>query len=475
MRFKTFSITLLLLILATLPCAAETVEGLNLHVKALAPGVVRIWAGDHISSTAVCAIATRKGIVVIDSTDIPRLDKTFRQVIARELGRSDFTTLINTHGHGDHTNGNGVYSDCQIIAHETVPAMMQENFSNMPQGLTWKEENIQRQQAIIDSDKSSAEQKAAAGESIIISKLGIEFIKSNPKPTLPGKTFKDKLVLDFGDTTLELLQSGGTHTRSDIFIFVPQKKILFTGDMMADKWLTDTPGCLATFAVRTGTAEDFPILFKNWQSLIDRQAEITQYIPGHWNGELSFDGFQKRFEYAKTMVGSIKTLVHDKGDFNHFVGEHTLAGRFPQLVNSPGLTNQGHQMTINHLYVLFSGRISLGDAIQRLLQGDRFAAEFDRLKQDVLKSRDRYFFNEAEINNVAYFIMQQLKKPDEAMKLFELNVELFPDSWNTYDSLGEACHSKGDKQKALKLYRKSVELNPANENGKKIIGQLEKE
>lgn len=473
MRLKTLSL-MLLLILATLPCAAETVEGLNLHVKTLAPGVVRVWAGDYISSTAVCAIATQKGIVVIDSTDIPKLDQAFRQVIARELGRSDFTTLINTHGHGDHTNGNGVYSDCQIIAHETVPAMMQDNFSNMTQGLTWKEENIQRQQAIIDSDKSSAEQKAAAGESIIISKLGIEFIKSNPKPTLPGKTFKDKLVLDFGDVTLELLQSGGTHTRSDIFIFVPQKKILFTGDMMADKWLTDTPGCLATFAVRTGTAEDFPILFKNWQSLIDRQAQITQYIPGHWNGELSFEGFKHRFDYARTMVAEIKALASEKGDFNRFAREHTLAGQFPHLVDSPGLTNQGHRMTLAHLYVLYSGRISLSDAIQNLLRQGDFATPFAALRQDILKARDRYFFNEAEINNLGYFLMQQLKRPDDAMKLFELNVELFPDSWNAFDSLGEVYHGKGDRNKALELYQKSVELNPANENGKKIIEQLKK-
>ena len=69
--------------------------------------------------------------MVVDSTDMPKLDEAFRKIFARELGRADFKYLINTHGHGDHTNGNGVYADCQVIAQESVPAMMRQNFANL--------------------------------------------------------------------------------------------------------------------------------------------------------------------------------------------------------------------------------------------------------------------------------------------------------------------------------------------------------
>ena len=129
MMRKMWLFAALLGFLMVLPCAAETVAGLPLHVQTIAPGAVRVWVGDHVSSTAVSAIATRKGIVVIDTTNLPQLDEAFRKVIARELGRDDFRFLINTHGHGDHTNGNGVYADCQIIAEEQVPEMMRENFA----------------------------------------------------------------------------------------------------------------------------------------------------------------------------------------------------------------------------------------------------------------------------------------------------------------------------------------------------------
>ncbi len=472
---KTFFLAVLISVLAALPIEAESIEGLPLHVQKIEPGVVRVWVGDHISSTAVCAIATKKGIVVIDSTDIPKLDQAFRKVIARELGRSDFKYLINTHGHSDHTNGNGVYADCEIIAHETVPAMMRENFSNHFRSIGWVKENIQRQNEQIASGKLNEEQKTAAGEQLIISTMKSEFLNSDSKPSFPNKTFKDKLVLDCGDVTFELFQSGGTHTRSDIFILVPQKGILFTGDMMADKWLTDTPGCLATFAIRTGEIADYPVLVKNWQALIARQNEIRYYIPGHWNGELSFAGFKARFEYMKTLLDSVEALAKAGGDFTQFCTDYTLKNKFPHLVGSPGITNQGHQMSIQHLYQIYSGKISLSSALQGSFGGDAFTEKFAELRADLLKNKTKYFYTEGDLTGLGYFLLQQLKKVDDAIAMFELYVELFPQSWNAYDSLAEGYYTKGNKQKALALYRKSLELNPNNDNGKKLIERIENE
>jgi len=472
---KTFFLAVMMMALAVLPCTAESIEGLPLHVQKIEPGVVRVWVGDYISSTAVCAIATRKGIVVIDSTNIPKLDQAFRKVIAKELGRNDFKYLINSHGHGDHTSGNGVYADCRIIAHEGVTARMWENLKDVPRLIAWNKEAVHEQKDQIASGKLNDTQKAVAAEQLIISILTGEFLNSAPRPTYPTKTFRDKLVLDCGDVTLELYQSGGTHTRSDIFILVPQKGILFTGDMMADKWLTDTPGCLATFAVHSGTMADYPVLVKNWQSLIDRKDEIKHYIPGHWNGELTFDGFKNRFDYLKALLSDLEAVAKASGDFNQFSAAYTLKDKFPQLVNSPGITNQGHRMSLQHLYQMFSGKISVQAALEPIVMGSEFQAGFAKLKADILRARENYFYTEAEINGVGYFMLQQLKNLDGAFEIFKLNAELHPNSWNAYDSLAEAYYEKGEKQKALELYKKSLELNPGNENGKKFIERIERE
>lgn len=64
---------------------------------------------------------------------------------------------------------------------------------------------------------------------------------------------------------------------------------------------------------------------------------------------------------------------------------------------------------------------------------------------------------------------------DNAIKVFELNTELFPNAWNVWDSLAEAYMEKGDNKKAIKYYKKSLELNPENENAEKYIAKLKGE
>jgi cytochrome c-type biogenesis protein CcmH/NrfG len=54
-----------------------------------------------------------------------------------------------------------------------------------------------------------------------------------------------------------------------------------------------------------------------------------------------------------------------------------------------------------------------------------------------------------------------------------VNARTHPNSWNAYDSLGEAYVNARDKGRALDAYRKSLELNPENTNAKKVIEQIE--
>lgn len=79
--------------------------------------------------------------------------------------------------------------------------------------------------------------------------------------------------------------------------------------------------------------------------------------------------------------------------------------------------------------------------------------------------------DESELNNWAYR-MTANNKLSEALEIFKLNVYLFPESWNAYDSYGEILLKLGDKNKAIEMYRRSIELNPENGNGKKVLDQI---
>ncbi|MCD0470312.1 serine hydrolase [Flavobacterium sp. JAS] len=90
-----------------------------------------------------------------------------------------------------------------------------------------------------------------------------------------------------------------------------------------------------------------------------------------------------------------------------------------------------------------------------------------------LKNDPTYGIKENDINQVGYQLLQSGKKK-EAIEVFKINVETFPKSGNTYDSLGEAYLADGDKTLAITNYKKSVELDPTNENGKKVLVEISK-
>ena len=75
------------------------------------------------------------------------------------------------------------------------------------------------------------------------------------------------------------------------------------------------------------------------------------------------------------------------------------------------------------------------------------------------------------MNGIGYSFMRK-KQYEDAIKIFKLNVEAYPDAFNVYDSLGEAYMENGDTELAIKNYEKSIELNPDNENGKKMLEKL---
>lgn len=59
------------------------------------------------------------------------------------------------------------------------------------------------------------------------------------------------------------------------------------------------------------------------------------------------------------------------------------------------------------------------------------------------------------------------EQTDKAIKVFKMNVEKYPESWNVYDSLAEALTKKGDKRGAKKNYEMAMKLIPATDTGNK--------
>lgn len=87
-----------------------------------------------------------------------------------------------------------------------------------------------------------------------------------------------------------------------------------------------------------------------------------------------------------------------------------------------------------------------------------------------LSQRLSWDFNPPEtlVNRIAYSMLRS--DQSKALEFFILNTQNYPNSFNAFDSLGEAYEAVKDQEKAIQNYKKSLALNPNNENAR---GRLE--
>lgn len=82
-----------------------------------------------------------------------------------------------------------------------------------------------------------------------------------------------------------------------------------------------------------------------------------------------------------------------------------------------------------------------------------------------------YRFSEWELNRVGYALLRG-NRTEDAIAIFELNVEEYPEASNPWDSLGEAYMAAGRREDAIAAYRRSLELDPGNQNAVRMLERL---
>lgn len=121
------------------------------------------------------------------------------------------------------------------------------------------------------------------------------------------------------------------------------------------------------------------------------------------------------------------------------------------------------------LHTLFPDGRMIGNfyVVTRATPEERFAAAQDYIKQ---------FPDEASMYNIiAYYYMQDKKDMVSAKKYFEKYIELYPNGYNTYDSMGEYYLTNGDKENAKKYYTLAVEKYPFNISSVNALDKMREE
>jgi uncharacterized membrane protein len=116
-------------------------------------------------------------------------------------------------------------------------------------------------------------------------------------------------------------------------------------------------------------------------------------------------------------------------------------------------------------------RASIADVLAATIASDGMDRAERQYRELKAASPEKYVFDEDELNSLGYRLVQSHQVP-QAIRVFQWNVDAFPKSANTWDSLGEGYMDNGDKPQAVAAYRRSLVLNPGNKNAVSMLRRL---
>jgi glyoxylase-like metal-dependent hydrolase (beta-lactamase superfamily II) len=463
MKIKKWASICLLLTLAIFLSGAETPDEIPVQINRISQRVIVL--SETFMENNVTAIASKKGLVIVDTTGLPSTMKKMRHMIEIEFGRKDFAYVINTHSHWDHTFGNQVFPDAVIVGQERCIDGMQRDRDNIPRRVENLTQNVERQKQRLEGLDADSDEFKNISIDIATLNRAIEDYSGGFDFDFPDVMFSDRLTLDLEDVTLKMYFFGRAHSGSDILIHIPEEGILLTGDLFLDgNWLP-------LFA---GQPElDIPRWIEVLSAVLDGEDKVQHVIPGHqhlwsrerlvmwrdyivdlWEGVnaakaegLGFEDVKKRFP-LKERYYYLRDLGHDNLELDRFQARN-IEAFWRQLFDSAAQAM---------LKVIEESGIDEAVKKYHMMRDERSG---------------KYYFGENDFNALGYNLMGRTMI-DEAIEVFKLNVNAFPESWNVYDSLAEAYMTKGENELAVKYYKKSLEINPSNTNAKEVLKRLEK-
>jgi CubicO group peptidase (beta-lactamase class C family) len=183
---------------------------------------------------------------------------------------------------------------------------------------------------------------------------------------------------------------------------------------------------------------------------------------------------------GKELIGTTRESVSTIGHGGSINGFNSLITRIPEsrslivLLNNTGAAPLA-AMERSILGILYGkpyapAKRSVADVLRETIQRSGIEAAVGKFGE-LQENKDEYTLSEQQINSLGYEYLQEAKLR-EAIEVFKLNVEAFPQSSNVYDSLGEAYAAAGEKELAIKNYEKSVELNPKSQSGIDALKRL---
>ena len=255
-------------------------QAANFDVQQLADGVYAVIRKDPpglmVDANNVF-IVNEDDVVVVDANGAPAITQEVLAAL-RRITNKPVRTVVNTHYHDDHIRGNQVYRDAfpgvAFIAHafarEYLPgegAANRKNFlESAPPFVTQLRGMLKDGKSLIGS-ALTVEERASMASDIELASLVLRD-GAAAETVLPTVAVTDRLRLQRGHRTIDILHLGNGHTAADLVVHLPQERIVITGDLVV--WPVPLVG-------------DPQSRVSEWSATLDaiRALKPAAIVPGH--------------------------------------------------------------------------------------------------------------------------------------------------------------------------------------------------
>ena len=310
---------------------AKVIEGLKpdelkqkeipFRADRLSERVLFVKSGNSAVMSNSTAIATSRGLVVIDAHYKPACGQRIRRIVERAFGREDFAYLIYTHAGVDHMGGASAFPEALVVGHA--------NCTTRINGLRDRLKTVDIRE-ILNPRIELLKTKISAGPSDEAEKIKLDealsywselcgILAAGFEYRPPAITFNEDLDLHLGDVTIKLRYCTPGYSESDILIHIPEERLLVVGDIF--------------------NRDRIPLLneksdVKRWLDLFEpfvKEKENVRNIVGGHDERISPDELKAQYEYLKDLWEGVSLAKKEGLTLEKVKEDYAFNKRFSQL------------------------------------------------------------------------------------------------------------------------------------------------
>ena len=378
--------------------------------------IIQFTQPGMLMPSCLTAFTGDDGLLLVDSGMANHSDVL--RTAVEQLGFESPTYIVNTHAHPGNIGGNGTFGTAPtIIAHRGVREQMQQD-----------------------------------------SHLLLEL----PADAVPEREVDSDTELQFNGATVRILPLPGAHTPHDLIVHFPDEGVACLGDIY--------PGRFFPASAYGGKLEHYPGVLRRVLEILPND---TKLLFGHQPGVGNTDDLRELLGLFDEVLPNLKAAVvagKDRAELDALLPERWADYGIPG--GSFGNWIFCLQLDQREANQPAAPRASIQRPLHDAQKTGDGTAIVARLRQEIAGGLEITPEHENDLIQFGYWLLLTKERPQDALAVFALGPELFPNAWNTYDSLAEAYVVLGERDQAIRYFNKSLELNPENGNAVTELAKL---